>query len=50
MQAEYARLELLGKSVALFTDVTEERKARDTDEIEKDIETKLEQLLAESNE
>jgi len=43
-------LELLGKSVALFTDVTEERKARDTDEIEKDIETKLEQLLAESNE
>lgn len=39
-------LELLGKSVALFTDVTEERKARDTDEIERDIETKLEQLLA----
>ena len=41
-------LELLGKSVALFTDVTEERKARDTDEIERDIETKLEQLIAES--
>jgi organic radical activating enzyme len=38
-------LELLGKSVALFTDVTEERKARDTHEIEKDIEDKLEQLL-----
>ena len=43
-------LELLGKSVALFTDVTEERKARDTDEIERDIETKLEQLIAESKE
>ena len=43
-------LELLGKSVALFSDVVEERKARDTDEIERDIETKLEQLLAESNE
>ena len=42
-------LELLGKSVALFTDVHEERKARDTDEIERDIETKLEQLLAESD-
>tara|TARA_R110000744_G_scaffold96279_1_gene186060 strand:- start:223 stop:708 length:486 start_codon:yes stop_codon:yes gene_type:complete len=41
-------LELLGKSVALFTDVTEERKSRDTDEIERDIESKLEQLLAES--
>jgi len=38
-------LELLGKSVALFTDVTEERKSRDTDEIEQDIEAKLEQLL-----
>ena len=43
-------LELLGKSVSLFSDVIEERKARDTDEIERDIETKLEQLLAESNE
>ena len=43
-------LELLGKSVALFTDVTEERKARDTDEIERDIDTKLEQLIAESKE
>ena len=43
-------LELLGKSVALFTDVTEERKARDTDERERDIETKLEQLIAESKE
>ena len=43
-------LELLGKSVALFTDVTEERKARDTDEIERDIETKLEQLIAEIKE
>ena len=38
-------LELLGKSVALFTDVTEERKSRDTEEIEKDIEAKLEHLL-----
>ena len=43
-------LELLGKSVSLFSDVIEERKARDTDEIERDIETKLEQLLAESSE
>jgi organic radical activating enzyme len=43
-------LELLGKSVSLFSDVIEERKARDTDEIERDIETKLAQLLAESNE
>ena len=46
--ARIRALELLGKSVALFTDVHEERKARDTDEIERDIEMKLEQLLAES--
>ena len=46
--ARIRALELLGKSVSLFTDVHEERKARDTDEIERDIETKLEQLLAES--
>ena len=42
-------LELLGKTVAMFSDVVEERKGRDMSEIEQDIETKLEQLLA-SNE
>ena len=46
--ARIRALELLGKSVSLFTDVHEERKSRDTDEIERDIETKLERLLAES--
>jgi hypothetical protein len=39
-------LELLGKTVAMFSDVLEDRTARDTDEIERDIEAKLEQLLA----
>ena len=39
-------LELLGKSVAMFTEVTTERTARDTAEIEQDIEEKLAQLLA----
>ena len=42
-------LELLGKTVAMFSDVVEERKGRDMSEIEQDIEAKLEQLLA-SNE
>ena len=42
-------LELLGKTLAMFSDVVEERKGRDMSEIEQDIETKLEQLLA-SNE
>jgi hypothetical protein len=39
-------LELLGKTVAMFSDVLEDRTARDTGEIERDIEAKLEQLLA----
>jgi len=43
-------LELLGKTVAMFSDVLEERSARDSEEIERDIEAKLEQLLAESSE
>ena len=43
-------LELLGKTVAMFSDVLEERSARDREEIERDIEAKLEQLLAESSE
>ena len=43
-------LELLGKTVAMFSDVLEERSARDSEEIERDIESKLEQLLSESNE
>ena len=42
-------LELLGKTVAMFSDVVEERKGRDMSEIEQDIETKLEALIA-SNE
>ena len=43
-------LELLGKTVAMFSDVLEERSARDSEDIERDIEAKLEQLLAESSE
>ena len=43
-------LELLGKTVAMFSDVLEERSARDSEEIERDIAAKLEQLLAESSE
>jgi len=43
-------LELLGKTVAMFSDVLEERTSRDSEEIERDIEAKLEQLLAESSE
>ena len=39
-------LELLGKSVSLFADVVEERSARDSADVERDIEEKLEQLLA----
>ena len=41
-------LELLGKSVAMFSDVVEERGVRETADIERDIEAKLEQLLADS--
>ena len=43
-------LELLGKTVAMFSDVLEERTSRDSEEIERDIEAKLEQLLSESSE
>jgi prophage DNA circulation protein len=43
-------LELLGKTVAMFSDVLEERSARDSEDIERDIEAKLEQLLSESSE
>ena len=39
-------LELLGKSVALFSDVIEDRSARDAVDIEKDIEDRLSRLLA----
>jgi hypothetical protein len=39
-------LELLGKSVALFSDVIEDRSARDAADIEKDIEDRLSRLLA----
>ena len=38
-------LELLGKSVALFSDVVETKEARDTHEIEADIEEKIKTLL-----
>ena len=41
-------LELLGKSVAMFSDVVEERGVRESEDIERDIEAKLEQLLADS--
>ena len=41
-------LELLGKSVAMFSDVVEERGVRESADIERDIEAKLEQLLADS--
>ena len=38
-------LELLGKSVSLFSDVIETKESRSSDEIEADIEEKIEQLL-----
>jgi hypothetical protein len=41
-------LELLGKTVAMFSDVLEERGIRETADIERDIEAKLEKLLADS--
>ena len=42
-------LELLGRSCKMFVDVQEEIKSRDTIEIERDIETKLDQLLSEAD-
>ena len=42
-------LELLGRSCKMFVDVQEEIKSRDTVEIERDIETKLEQLLSDAD-
>jgi hypothetical protein len=41
-------LELLGKTVAMFSDVLEERGIRETADIERDIEAKLDKLLADS--
>ena len=46
--ARVRALELLGRSVALFSDVIETKTARDSDDIERDIEAKLESLLADS--
>jgi organic radical activating enzyme len=42
-------LELLGKSVSLFTDVVESKESRPVDEIESDIEERLSELLEASN-
>jgi phage terminase small subunit len=39
-------LELIGKSVSMFSDVVEERSSRDSADVERDIEAKLERLLA----
>ena len=41
-------LELLGKTVAMFSDVVEDRTVRDSADIERDIEAKLEELLADA--
>ena len=41
-------LELLGKSVALFSDVVETKEARDTNDIEQDIEERLTRLIDQS--
>tara|TARA_R100001163_G_C5065256_1_gene203150 strand:+ start:1487 stop:1972 length:486 start_codon:yes stop_codon:yes gene_type:complete len=38
-------LELLGRSVAMFTDVTEQKETRDSVDIEQDIEEKISRLL-----
>ena len=43
-------LELLGKTVAMFSDVVEERGVRESADIERDIEAKLERLLADAGE
>lgn len=42
-------LELLGKTVAMFSDVVEDRTVRDSADIERDIEAKLERLLADAD-
>jgi len=41
-------LELLGRSVALFSDVVETKEARDTSDIEQDIEERLTRLIDQS--
>lgn len=43
--ARIRALELLGKSVAMFTDVTEQKETRDSTDIEQDIEEKITALL-----
>ena len=43
--ARIRALELLGKSVAMFTDVTEQKESRDSTEIEQEIEERITQLL-----
>jgi len=43
--ARIRALELLGKSVAMFTDVTEQKETRDSIDIEQDIEEKISRLL-----
>ena len=42
-------MELLGKSVSLFTDVVESKESRPVDEIESEIEDRLSELLEASN-
>ena len=43
--ARIRALELLGKSVSLFSDVVETKEARSSDEVEADIEERIAQLL-----
>ena len=43
--ARIRALELLGKSVSLFSDVVETKEARTSDEVERDIEERIEPLL-----
>ena len=38
-------MELLGKSVSLFSDVVETKEARTSDEVERDIEERIQALL-----
>lgn len=47
--ARISALSLLGKSVSLFTDVVETKEARTSDEVEADIEARIEELLEKSN-
>jgi len=44
--ARIRALELLGKSVSLFSDVVETKEARTSDEVERDIEERIEALLS----